>query len=152
MRLWLQYHLYHPTLNSLIKVIDFLQCTSSAVQTSSSEVATFKPIKESQEPSLQGKKESLGRARVFETPWTVAHQAPLSVEFFQARILQQVTISFSKGSSQPRDGTRVSCTEADSLLTELPGKPITTGKRGIIIFIFSSFKLFSKQEVYQYIN
>ena len=27
----------------------------------------------------------------------------------QARILEQVTISFSKGSSQPRDGTWVSC-------------------------------------------
>ena len=29
---------------------------------------------------------------------------------FQARILEWVTISFSRGSSQPRDGTWVSCT------------------------------------------
>ena len=28
----------------------------------------------------------------------------------QARILEQVVISFSRGSSQPRDGTQVSCT------------------------------------------
>jgi len=29
------------------------------------------------------------------TPWTVAHQAPLSMGFFQARILEQVIISYS---------------------------------------------------------
>ena len=31
-------------------------------------------------------------------------------EIFQARILEWVAISFSRGSSQPRDGTQVSCT------------------------------------------
>ena len=31
-------------------------------------------------------------------------------EIFQARILEWVAISFSRGSSQPRDQTRVSCT------------------------------------------
>ena len=30
-------------------------------------------------------------------------------EIFQARILEWVAISFSRGSSQPRDGTRISC-------------------------------------------
>ena len=39
--------------------------------------------------------ESLSRVRLFATPWTVAYQAPLSV-------------GFSRGSSQPRDQTRVS--------------------------------------------
>ena len=44
-------------------------------------------------------------------PWTVAGQAPLPEGFFfQARILQWVTISFSRGSSQPRDLTQISCT------------------------------------------
>ena len=42
-------------------------------------------------------------------PWTVAHQAPLSMGFFQARILEWVVISFSRRSSQPRDRTHVSC-------------------------------------------
>ena len=42
------------------------------------------------------------------TSWTVAHQAPVH-EIFQARILEWVAIAFSRGSSQPRDGTRVSC-------------------------------------------
>jgi len=44
-----------------------------------------------------------------ETQRTVAHQAPLSMGFFQARILGWVAISFSRGSSQPRDWTWVSC-------------------------------------------
>ena len=42
------------------------------------------------------------------TPWTVAHQAPLSMGFFQSRILEWVTISSLNGSSQPTDRTWVS--------------------------------------------
>ena len=30
----------------------------------------------------------LSRVRLFVTPWTVAHQAPLTMGFFQARILE----------------------------------------------------------------
>ena len=45
----------------------------------------------------------------FATPWTVAHQAPLSMKFLQARILDWVAISFSRRSSWLRDRTRVSC-------------------------------------------
>ena len=37
------------------------------------------------------------------TPWTVALQAPLSMGIPQARILEWVAISFSRGSSQPRN-------------------------------------------------
>ena len=36
-------------------------------------------------------------------PWTVAHQAPLSMGILQARILEWVAIPFSRESSQPRD-------------------------------------------------
>ena len=35
----------------------------------------------------------------FATPWTVAHQAPLSMAIFQARILEWIAISFSRRSS-----------------------------------------------------
>ena len=46
----------------------------------------------------------------FVTPRTVAHQALPSVHgIFQPRILEWVAISFSKGSSWPRDWTCVSC-------------------------------------------
>ena len=41
----------------------------------------------------------------------------------QARILEQITIPFSRGSFQPRDGTCVSALQADSLPSEPPGKP-----------------------------
>ena len=42
------------------------------------------------------------------TPWTVAHQVPLH-GVFQERIVGWVAISFSRGSSQPRDGKYLLC-------------------------------------------
>ena len=45
---------------------------------------------------------SLSYVQLFETPWTVTHQAPLSMEICQVRILEWVVISSSRGSSQPR--------------------------------------------------
>ena len=42
------------------------------------------------------------------TPWTVACQAPLSIGIFQESILEWVAISFSRGSSWPRDQTCIS--------------------------------------------
>ena len=43
------------------------------------------------------------------TPWTVAHQAPLSMGILQERILEGVANPFSRGASQPKNQTRVSC-------------------------------------------
>ena len=40
------------------------------------------------------------------TPWTVAHQAPLSMRILQARILECVAMPFSRGFSQQRDQTQ----------------------------------------------
>ena len=51
-------------------------------------------------------KSSLSRVRLFAIQWTVVYQAPLSI--FQAWILEWVAISFSMGSSWPRDWTQVS--------------------------------------------
>ena len=45
--------------------------------------------------------------QLFATLWTVALQAPLSMGFFQVRILEQVAISSSRGPSQLRDRTHV---------------------------------------------
>ena len=42
-------------------------------------------------------------------PWTVARQTPLVYGISQARILAWGAISFSRGSSPPRDQTHVSC-------------------------------------------
>ena len=43
------------------------------------------------------------------TLWAITHQASSVLENLQARILEWVAIPFSRGSSQPRDGTWVSC-------------------------------------------
>ena len=51
----------------------------------------------------------LSHVQLFATPWTVAHQAPLSMGILQARILEWVAMPSSRGSSQPRDQTHVSC-------------------------------------------
>ena len=56
----------------------------------------------------QKKVKSLSHIRFFATPWTVAHKAPLVHGIFQARVLEWVAISFSRGSSKPRDQTWVS--------------------------------------------
>ena len=42
-------------------------------------------------------------------PWAVVHQALLSMGILQARILEWVVMPSSRGSSQPRDRTYVSC-------------------------------------------
>ena len=52
----------------------------------------------------------LSHVRLFVTPWTVALQ-----RFFQARILEWVAISLSRGSSWPKDQISISCISRDSL-------------------------------------
>ena len=49
------------------------------------------------------------------------------------RILQEVAIPFSRGSSWPRDWAQVSCLQADSLLSGLPGKPFKDYKSLFLI-------------------
>ena len=51
---------------------------------------------------------SLSRVWFFATSWTVAHQAPVNGILY-ARLLEWVPIPFSRGPSQPRDWTQVSC-------------------------------------------
>ena len=52
--------------------------------------------------------QSLSRVQLFTTPWTAAHQAPLSMGS-SGQELEWVAISNSRGSSEPRDQTHVSC-------------------------------------------
>ena len=51
----------------------------------------------------------LSLVQLFATPQTVASQAPLSMEILQARTLVWVAMPSSRGSSQPRNLTQVSC-------------------------------------------
>ena len=48
---------------------------------------------------------------------TIAHQAPLSVGILQAGILEWVAMTSSRGSSQPRDQTPVSCIISGAFFT-----------------------------------
>ena len=48
---------------------------------------------------------SLSHVWLFVTPWTVAHQAPLSVGILQARTVEWVAMPSSRGSCRPRDQT-----------------------------------------------
>ena len=43
-------------------------------------------------------------------PWTVVHQAPLSMGILQARVLEWVAMPSSRGSSQPSDQIQASRT------------------------------------------
>ena len=51
---------------------------------------------------------SFSHVRLFATPWTGAHQAPLSMEILQARILEWVAMPSPRWSSQPRARIQVS--------------------------------------------
>ena len=61
------------------------------------------------------------------TPWTAAHQPPLSMGILQVRIPESVAMPSSRDSSQPRHGTRISYVccirQAGSLLLAPPGRP-----------------------------
>ena len=58
--------------------------------------------------------QSLSRAPLFATPWTVAHQAPLSMGILQARILECVAISSPGDLPNPEIESRSSALQADS--------------------------------------
>ena len=62
---------------------------------------------EAQKHTYKDKVKSLSRVQLFGTPWTLAYQAPQSM-WFSRQVLEWVAISFSRGSSQPRDRTQVS--------------------------------------------
>ena len=51
----------------------------------------------------------LGCVLLSATQWTIAYQAPLSMEFFRQEYWSGLPFPPPGGSSQPRDGTRISC-------------------------------------------
>ena len=64
----------------------------------------------------------LSHVQLFETLWTVAHQAPpSSIGFFQARILEWVAIFFFRYLPNPGTELRFPALQANSLPSEPPG-------------------------------
>ena len=63
----------------------------------------------------------LSRVQLFATPWTVAHQTPLSMGF--STPFEWITMPSSRASSQLGIQPRSPTVQADSLPFESPGKP-----------------------------
>ena len=62
---------------------------------------------------IKGKRKVLNCSVVFDSlqpPWTVAHQAPPSMEFSRQEYWSGFAIPFARGSSQLMDRTQISCT------------------------------------------
>ena len=66
---------------------------------------------------------SLSRVRLFETPWTVAHQSPLSMGFSRQEYWSG--LPFLSPGDLPDAGIEPGspALQADSLMTKLQGKP-----------------------------
>ena len=60
-------------------------------------------------------------------PWTATCQAPLSMGILQARILEWIAMPSSRGSSQLRDQTQVSCLAGRLFTIRATRKPKNTG-------------------------
>ena len=69
----------------------------------------------------------LSRVQLFATPWSIACLAPLSMGILQARILEWLAIPSSRDLPNPGIKLRHPALQADSLLSEPPGKPKNTG-------------------------
>ena len=65
----------------------------------------------------------LSHVWLFVIPWTIVHEAPLCMGFFQARILEWVAICSSRGSSQPSIKPASPALQADSSPLYRHGSP-----------------------------
>ena len=61
------------------------------------------------------------------TPWTVAHQAPLYIEFFRQEYWSELPYPSSRDFPNSGIKPRPPALQADSLPLELPGKPEPPG-------------------------
>ena len=96
-----------------------------------------------QECNLLGGKwkyQLLSGVQLFATLWTVARKAGIS----QTRILEWVTISFSRGFSWSRDGTWVSCITGGFLPPEPRGKPCNLPERTLKSLLRTSLRVSRK--------
>ena len=65
----------------------------------------------------------LSRVQLFGTPWTVAHQAPLSMGFSKQRYWSGLPFPSPGNLPNPRNEPGSPALPVDSLLSEPPGKP-----------------------------
>ena len=71
--------------------------------------------------------QSFSHVRLCETPWTVAHQAPLSIGFPRQEYWSGLPFPSPGNLPNPRIKPGSHALQADSLRSEPPGKPQNTG-------------------------
>ena len=76
----------------------------------------------------------LSHIRLFVTPWTLACQASLSVEFSRQEYWSGFSISFSRGSYWPRDRTQLSCIRSWTLCQWATWEASSTFDDNVVIF------------------
>ena len=69
------------------------------------------------------------------TPWTVAHQAPLSMRFSRQEYCNGLPSAFPGDLPDPGIEPGSPALHADSLLSELPGKLFKVGRGELYIFL-----------------
>ena len=72
---------------------------------------------------MKVKMKSLSRARLFATPWTVAHQAHLSMGFSRQEYWSGLPFPSPGDLPNPGIKPRSPALQADTLTSEPPGKP-----------------------------
>ena len=77
-----------------------------------------------QSHSRMGKVKSLSLVQLFETPWTVAHQAPPSMGFSRQEYWSGLPFPSPGDLPNPGIEPRSPALQADALISEPPGKPI----------------------------
>ena len=74
-------------------------------------------------PNLKVKVKSLSHARLFATPWTVAHQAPPSMGFSRQEYWSELPFPSPGDLPNPGIEPRSPALQAEVLTSEPPGKP-----------------------------
>ena len=72
---------------------------------------------------MKVKVKSLTSVRLFATPWTVAYQAPLSVEFSRQEYWSGLPFPPSRDLPDPGTEPKSPALQADTSPSEPPGKP-----------------------------
>ena len=72
----------------------------------------------------QSEVKSLSRVRLFVTPWTIAHQAPLSMGFSRQEYWSGLPFPSPGDLPDPGIELRSPTLQADGLASALPGKPL----------------------------
>ena len=92
-------------------------------QDSTCGLSGYKALNSRKNDILKVKVKSLSRVHLFATPWTVAHQAPLSVGFSRQEYWSGLPFPSPGDLPDPGVEPRFPALQADALTSKPPGKP-----------------------------